>query len=113
MFHVLEMKQAFFTVHIDLSAIVNIMKTLLLLAPPKLIKNTDWPTQEIWHTPQKDLTYQFREELKCSTDQFGTKFAGITFQRQMQKCFANLLVFLLINSKLYLHILLKANLILN
>ena len=48
MFHALEMKQALINAHIDLSATVIIMKTLLSLAQEHqitlLVETTDWPT---------------------------------------------------------------------
>ncbi len=95
MFHAQEMKQALINAHIDLSATVIIMKTLLSLAQEHRItllgETIDWPTHIIIQTSP-----QFGEELKNSTDQFGTKFATMTLQQTMQKCFADLLVFHLV-----------------
>jgi hypothetical protein len=83
MFRALEMKQALINAHIDLSAIVIIMKTLLSLAQEHQItllgETTDWPTHIMKHTPP-----WFGEELKNSTDQFGTKFATMTLKVTMQ-----------------------------
>ena len=88
MFHALEMKQALINAHIDLSATVIIMKTLLSLAQEHqitlLVETTDWPIHIMIQNLQ-ELSQQFGEELKYSTDQFGTKFATMTLHRTMQK----------------------------